>query len=359
MKVEKKDYHKYYLRAPNSAQRKEYRAVQKRAFEHRLMIGDSLAWNGPNLFPDTLSATSQTLTETINIPHQLRQPLPHLLAPTAPAFGGIGWSLRLVESVREGKDLPSQIWKCEVLRWEKEEEVSAGMVVVKLRQQSLYVEPGPHDSNPDFDDWNWWPAEYYYIQESHVYSALRRLQGRILPTCYGFYNFKLSTGEQCVGMVMEDLTSTTDVLFSVFQEEKKDGLLSPEFYTPFLFEIFRAQKAIHDEFELLCLVTNLKNVLVIRETTKDLRPHLVFLGFGPSKTVAWQTESRTNLMESQKGTVYYDPTELIWNWRISDQELLGRAFAFAVQGVEFDFSKWARKNQEKLTQELPFLEGDI
>ncbi|KAM0749562.1 hypothetical protein T439DRAFT_364213 [Meredithblackwellia eburnea MCA 4105] len=303
MKVEKKDYHKYYLRAPNSAQLKVYRAAQKHAFDHRLKIGDSLAWNGPNLFPDTLPATNQLLDKKFIIPHQLRQSLPHLLAPTAPACGGIGWSLRLVEAVREGKNLPSQIWKCEVLRFEEEEEVSAGVVVVKLRQQSLYMEPGSHHSEPDFDDWNWWPAEYYYVQESHVYSALRKFQGRLLPICYGFYNFKLSTGEQCVGMVMEDLTSTTDVLFSVFQEEKKDGLLSPEFYAPFLFEIFRVQKALHDEFEFFCLNTNLKNVLVIRETAGHHRPCLVFLGFGPSKTVAWQTESRTNLIESQKGTV--------------------------------------------------------
>ncbi|KAM0749541.1 hypothetical protein T439DRAFT_357879 [Meredithblackwellia eburnea MCA 4105] len=354
MKVDPKDYHKYYLKAPTSAQWKEYHDNQQRAFEQRLKTGDVLAWNGPNLFPDTLPVANPTssiksLNHNINIPHHLRQPLSSLLLSPAPALGGQGWWLRLVQPIQEGKHRTSQIWRCDVIR---KDNTSLGSVALKLRQQSLFMAPSQKDSKPEFGLWNWTPAEYYVARESHVYLSLRKFQGRILPICYGFYDFKLPSGEECVGMVMEDLTSNTDALFSIFKRERKSGPLSPEFFTPSLFEIFRAQKALHHEFGFYRLVFTLENVLVIQETMGQSQPSLIFVGFGHSVTAAWAEESRANFSESQKGKVGYNPDDLTWDWQEGDQDELGRAFAFAAGD---SFRKWTARNQEKIKDELPFL----
>ncbi|KAM0749542.1 hypothetical protein T439DRAFT_364183 [Meredithblackwellia eburnea MCA 4105] len=371
MKVDEKDYHKYYLEAPDNAQLKEYRKALKRAWEQRLRTGALLSWTGPNLHPSTLPPSTYPAIEPSDLyPHQPRPALQPLLSPSSPAFGGVGWSLRLVEPLQEEKTSTAQIWKCEVVPPAKLSFSCEMTVILKLRQESLFPEPQQHDSVPEVDDWNWVPAEYYEAQESFVYSSLRSLQGRVLPICYGFFNFVLPSGEVSVGVVLEDLTTTTISLKKLFKNEKKKKNLTSKLYAPLaevpepfpqFYECLRAQSLVHQTSEIFGVLELPDSCLVVPETLQLDRPAVIFIGFGLSNPAAWRTETYINGVEAEKGTPIYNPEELNWDWRMGDQETIWNVFWMAVEGssLKGEWRTWSKKNKKKILKEIPFLKDAV
>ncbi|KAM0749540.1 hypothetical protein T439DRAFT_381858 [Meredithblackwellia eburnea MCA 4105] len=362
MKVDKKDYHKYYLEAPDNDQLKQYRKALKRAWEQRLRTGALLSWTGPNLHPSTLPPSTYPEIEPSDLyPHQPRPALQPLLSPSSPAFGGVGWLLRLIEPIQEEKESTAQVWKCEVVPPVGALLGSEKTIILKLRQESLFPEPQQHDSVPEVDDWNWVPAEYYEAQESFVYSSLRSLQGRVLPICYGFFNFVLPSGEVSVGVVLEDLTTTSIPLINLFQEEKKKKNLNSKLFAPLFYEVLRAQKLVHQTCELFGILRRANNCLVAREKLHLDRPAVVFIGFGQSNPAAWATESYVNSVELDKGTIRYRVDDLGWDWRTGDQKAIWKVFWSAVEGSLLDgqWRTWSKKNKKEILKQIPFLSDGV
>lgn len=159
----------YYLKAPTSAQHKAYKAARVAALADPLERGVLLPWNGPCLHPDALPPSDYPRNATPGrSPHPPRPKLRFLLDSTSPSQGGSGWSLKLLEGIKSGKDKWSQVWRCEVVAPSSSPPVSA-TVVLKLRHQALFPPPDDHASRPELDSWNWYPAQHLVRREAAAY----------------------------------------------------------------------------------------------------------------------------------------------------------------------------------------------
>ncbi|KAM0745562.1 hypothetical protein T439DRAFT_361179 [Meredithblackwellia eburnea MCA 4105] len=186
-------------------------------------------------------------------------------------------------------------------------------------------------------------------RESQVYHHFNDLQGRELALCYGFFAFELPSGEQVLGLVLEDLTEYATLLKEVAEkcamydnpyesgsdsdsDEESIETVDPstvlrmaEFLK--LYAAYRLQRKFHEREQIAILrtVTDLKDIFVLHPLNQD-KPHLVFIGFGRSsslKIYKWIKENE--ITESKKEGEDWTPVAS-WNWRQRDQAWLYHAF---------------------------------
>ncbi|KAM0749307.1 hypothetical protein T439DRAFT_357671 [Meredithblackwellia eburnea MCA 4105] len=138
-------------------------------------------------------------------------------------------------------------------------------------------------------------------RESQVYHHFNHLQGRELALCYGFFAFELPSGEQVLGLVLEDLTKCATLLKEVAEkyamydspyesdsdsdsDEESNGVVDPSMVlqmADLLYASYKVQRKFHEQEDIAILdtVTNLKDIFVLRPLEQD-KLHLIFIGFG-------------------------------------------------------------------------------
>ncbi|GAA6002928.1 hypothetical protein JCM10207_001901 [Rhodosporidiobolus poonsookiae] len=348
------EYSDYIEGYPTADQKKALRARRRRALDEPLEEDLELAWDGPNLFPDALPPPRYPHNSTPHpSPNPPRPLCSTLLDPRSPSQGGQGWNLRLIESLQEGEDEWSQVWRCAVLS-PAAGELPAITVVLKLRQESLFPPPSHQPSNPDVDSWNWTPAKHLVERESEVYSRARSLQGRDLPLCYGFYTFTLPDGEQAIGLILEDLSDNAEPLSDSLEDAAAEDKLTVENTLSILSAAYSIQSRLHD-CNILAVGILLHNILMLDNPFAS-QPRVVFLGSGgTSQTLELVLRVREvgNAHSKEIGT--WKASYADWSWRESDQFFLLGAFEVWLMQLEVDFPSWSTEHA-KLRQELPFLE---
>ncbi|GAA5977150.1 hypothetical protein JCM5350_003237 [Sporobolomyces pararoseus] len=227
------EYPEHFLERPTPEQLHELAQIQRRAEADPLETGHVLDWMGPQLEDGAPPPT--------DYPHN-RSPSPNPLRPlhsilVDPQLGPSAspWTLTLVEALQSGADQWSQVWRARATSGGDTRR--AFSVVVKLYHQALFPPPEPRDSRAEYDSWNWYSATYKQEREALVYRRARDSQGSDIPICYGFYRFYLPSGEEVVGVVLEDLV------------ENDRGISLREF----LFREARADRMTATRFELIKL----------------------------------------------------------------------------------------------------------
>ncbi|GAA5977905.1 hypothetical protein JCM11641_004324 [Rhodosporidiobolus odoratus] len=357
----------YFLRRVGHAELDAMDDARRVALADPLEVRTRLAWNGPNLHPDSLPPNQSPS----RIPrHDLSNPprplLPFLLDSDSPIKGGAGWSLRLVEPLQNENEQWSQVWRCEVSKYSQAP--SLGTIVLKIRQQSLFPEPEPRQSRPEYDSYNWYPARHLELREA--LARMRQFQGRDVPLCYGFYSFKLPCGETAVGAVLEDLVEETIPLATYFKREEVAKRLSMDAIEPFvgrssfifvafeltqalqLYTTFRTQARLRD-CNVLDTGVCLSNILVVRNGMSP-SPATVFIGFGRTTPTEVAVECWEKGNDERRIRGVLTESDLQWSWRKDDQRYLKCEFDLRTEGSKF--SMWWRANEAKIKQELPFLE---
>ncbi|GAA6032552.1 hypothetical protein JCM8097_004812 [Rhodosporidiobolus ruineniae] len=329
------DLSEYYLDRPTGTQLDALRAARLPALADPLEKGVVLDWAGPNLYPDTLPPREYPLNDypepTPNPPRPLLHPL---LALNSPSHGAPGWSLRLLEALREGSDRWSQVWRCEASYNRGDQGEPVGTVVLKLRQQSLFPEPADRPSVPATDSWNWYPAAHLAKREAHAYSVLRPYQGRDIPLCYGFYFFHLPSGERVVAAVLEDLSETTRRLSQHLHREVAGRRLNIDTALPLAVSAFRLQYRLQSQ-GLIDLCHHPSDFLLLRDGSSP--PSLIALSFGRCRILdivlnappLEGPDEMTSFLESDSEDE--EPDEDFW--RVGDQMGLNAAFYRALEPV--------------------------
>ncbi|GJN89798.1 hypothetical protein Rhopal_002787-T1 [Rhodotorula paludigena] len=151
---------------------------------------DAVAWPTPG------SSAEELQRQATGTPNEQRLALEDLLAAVKSTEGWRSVTFRLTEPLVHGNGRFSQVWRAVAgVRGHE-----CGPVVVKILAEALWR------PKEDLGALEWWYSlEDRINSENHAYSALRPLQGRDVPHCYGSFSFSMPWGEAAVGFVLEDL----------------------------------------------------------------------------------------------------------------------------------------------------------
>ncbi|GJN89702.1 hypothetical protein Rhopal_002689-T1 [Rhodotorula paludigena] len=224
---------------------------------------NAVAWPTPG------SAAEELQRQATGSPNEQRLVHGGLLRTVKSAEGWRDLTFRLTEPLVHGDGRFSQVWRA-----------AAGVsgqvcrhVVVKFIADALWRPK--EDLGPL--DW-WYSLEDRIKSENHAYSALRPLQGRDVPHCYGSFSFDMPWGEPAVGFVLEDLLQVAE---PVENRCKRDAAQLQGIHDwhrlagPSLRQLQRI-------FALNVTSTHTdaaRNIFVVHNTPTS-NPKLVFAGFG-------------------------------------------------------------------------------
>ncbi|GAA6029858.1 hypothetical protein JCM8097_001082 [Rhodosporidiobolus ruineniae] len=185
-----------------------------------------------------------------------------------------GWRsrrFRLFDGLCLNKSSPAQVWRVEV---SSDGEV-LGMAVLKLVVEAIF-------SGLLVDSGEWTPACEAVKSELRAYAALRPVQGRDVPHCYGAFPFLHPSGEAVAGILLEDLSTTAVPASPYCKREREAGRLqSANEIDPLVAATFctlhRLQRLNVARFKLGAF-----DVLILDSSSSSGSPHLVFLDFTPT-----------------------------------------------------------------------------
>ncbi|GAA5907363.1 uncharacterized protein JCM6883_001181 [Sporobolomyces salmoneus] len=204
----------------------EIRRIRELALRTPLRRNDTLSWIGPthistSLPPDNYPQHHSTIAQSP------RPAFDKLLDSRGPAKSSSNWEMRLVEPLQVGTNEPNhagQVWRIRITDEAGIDALEGGTVVIKLYHEALFPDPL-------FNDWDRSTPQQLEEKESQVYIHCRQLQGTVIPICYGFYTFKLPSGELVNGVVLEDLTEISETMKDYADWLRRNGRLSSEMVT--------------------------------------------------------------------------------------------------------------------------------
>jgi len=198
----------------------------------------------------------------------------------------------------------------------------------------------------------------------------RDLQGSDLPLCYGLYKFQIPTGEEMVGLVLEDLLEGRKgmAISKFFEREAKRDSLNLDTYDKIVSTLFltlakrligltlpgktcaalRLQDRLHD-YGLARVLTNLEQIIIMLSTTGQSIPVVIGTGFSLSSTKVRLDKRRKEREDNGEGG---GP----WYWRSSDQaHLYGDTWALDDLDEKFEKMRLEWCKLERETGKLEFL----
>ncbi|GAA5854854.1 hypothetical protein JCM9279_005539 [Rhodotorula babjevae] len=340
------DFSDYYLDPPTEEQLDELEARRVRALQHPLTLGDSLSWQAPNLHPESLPPADYPRETPLVSPHEPRPLLATLLARDSPNGGGPSWSLRLLEGLQTGADKWSQVWRGEAV---DEQGRTVGRVVLKLYYQALFPFPD-RDLHPnvEHDVFYWWPAHHAESCESRAYRELSTYQGRDVPFCYGFYEFRLPNGDEVVGVVLEDLVDDVVPFSSLVQ---RPGSTQRGTYKQAC-----AAVELHHRVTTSGLISTANHVEDLHRL-KISWYCVVAIGFSHCEFLDRAHEIHRRNLERQRAQGPLEPWEEV-SWALSNSEsIIVSTVQGLLEAMGHDYQQW---RQEKATQQrLSFLEEEL
>ncbi|GAA6063085.1 hypothetical protein JCM10212_005148 [Sporobolomyces blumeae] len=350
------------LYPPSQAEYDEYERRQQLAAAEPLEGVDILPWTGPSLEPDVSPPADYPHARSTS-PNPTR-PIHRALLNPETGSTSKPWTLKLAEGLQTGVDQRSQVWRAEARTYDDPQTVVP--VVVKLRYEALFEPPEPVVSVPHLDWWNWFSAAFLQEREALAYRTARDLQGTDLPICYGFFRFRLPSGEEVVGVVLEDLVETERALplYHYFTREFVTGRLDLDRFDPIARAAHRLQWRLN-EVDIGHVLSRPDQFLYLRSSSKPEHPVLVGISFGLAQT-RQQLEDGKRIDEqrvvktttSALGEVGRN-NHWMWHWRQECQLGLWSDWSFAFSDLGRDWTdmvrKWTLMEDER--QALDFLVG--
>jgi len=107
----------------------------------------------------------------------------------------------VTEPLHTGVDQLSQTYRSRVTQQNRE----SINVIVKLFQQSLLPYPSLENIVDELSKGDWISATELAEREAWAYDKMAALQGTTIPHSYGFYVFRIPSGEEVIGHVMEEI----------------------------------------------------------------------------------------------------------------------------------------------------------